>query len=212
MRESLFTKNHAREGAFEGNVRLPQSYLGYGVFGLETLLAGTNGKENIWSLLEPIPLDSELLSIRTKKANAQHRAHGIEKDLSPDRVRDMMAVECRTMLHLLFRTFCPDDQMYSPHEHDHIMYVPDSYAENGDFVSEREAVMVQKVLSEASEDDISMVARFAHSAAELLRTPEMVELQKRRKDQLKNWQKRVNLKRRRAKTLSVISMKRLWII
>jgi hypothetical protein len=101
--ENLPRKKSSSEGAFEGNVRVPQTFVGIALLGLYALLNSGDLDIEINSLTAPVPIDDEIRQ-RVIRSNAQHKLHDIPVTLTEERVRLMRIGEKQNVLFLLHRT------------------------------------------------------------------------------------------------------------
>jgi hypothetical protein len=85
------------DGAFEGNVRMPQTFVGIALLGLHALLWSKDSAVEIENLTSPVPIDDEIRQ-RVTRSNVQHTLHSIPVVVTEERVRHMRIGEKQNIL------------------------------------------------------------------------------------------------------------------
>ena len=173
-------KQPAAEGSLEGNVLIPQTYLGASLFGLEKVLASEDPKKAIIELVAPIPLDDARLLGRTKKAQAQHELHRIPVKLAPGDVRNIQIDGNSIMLRILARTLMPHELIPS-------MMSGRQVNEKGEWALAGERQLADELADEVTPERAAYLRQLLGAAVAVLRRPEVAVLLKERKAVFQDW-------------------------
>lgn len=173
-------KEELSRASMEGNVYMPQNGLNIAIRTAERVLSQEDPELAIAELVAPIPND-ETLEKRTAKANAQHRLHGIGRELIPNEVRQILIGGNLATLNLIASAVDIRDSL-PPSAHSSLVL------EDGEWADEPTLSRATEVSAALTPQKVMILRTLLQTTKDLLDSTEIKQLLTERKTLYRGWE------------------------